>query len=61
MAVIRGRRGVWRRKGKQRTPLERIRVPIDDEMIVALEDEVFLNLPDIFLRHFETDLRGAAS
>lgn len=61
VAVIRGRRGVWRRKGKQRTPLERIRVPIDDEMIVALEDEVFLNLPDIFLRHFETDLRGRST
>lgn len=58
VAVIYGRKGVWQRKGAARFPIERLRVPISDEMTVALEDEVFEQIPDIFLRHFETDLRG---
>ncbi|MGL5370793.1 MAG: hypothetical protein ACRDBF_07180 [Plesiomonas shigelloides] len=58
VAVIQNRRGAWQRKGAERTPLVKLRVPIDDEITIALEDEVFVNLPDIFMRHFETDLRG---
>ncbi len=46
------------REGAARNPVNRLTLPISDEMIVALEDELFVAMPEIFLRHFETDLRG---
>jgi hypothetical protein len=58
VAVIHGKKKVMQRAGAARNPIERLMLPISDEMIVALEDEIFVAIPDIFLRHFETDLRG---
>lgn len=61
VAVINGKKKIRQRVGKSAYPLVNITVPIADEMTVALEDEVFERIPDIFLRHFETDLRGRVS
>ena len=34
------------------------RVPVPDHVSAKLEDEVLDMLPDVFMRHFETDLKG---
>ncbi|EEH8549845.1 hypothetical protein GXE18_24295 [Salmonella enterica] len=58
VAIIHGKKKVMQREGAARNPVNRLTLPISDEMIVALEDELFVAMPEIFLRHFETDLRG---
>lgn len=61
VGVVYGKRLVWQRVGKSRWPVKKLMIPVSDDMMTALEDEVFENIPLIFLRHFETDLRGRAS
>ncbi|KFC09034.1 hypothetical protein GTGU_01226 [Trabulsiella guamensis ATCC 49490] len=61
VAIIRGKRKVMQRLGKSAFPVVNVTVPISDEMTIALEDELFERIPDIFLRHFETDLRARVS
>jgi hypothetical protein len=58
VSMIYGKKSVMQRVGKSAYPIRKLTVPISDEMTVALEDELFARIPDIFLRHFETDLRG---
>ncbi len=58
VAVLSGKKKVMQRVGKAAYPVINLTVPISDEMTVALEDELFERIPDIFLHHFETDLRG---
>lgn len=58
VSLIGGRKKVMQRVGQSAYPIVNITIPISDEMTVALEDELFERIPDIFLRHFETDLRG---
>ncbi|WMY72724.1 hypothetical protein RHD99_14710 [Buttiauxella selenatireducens] len=58
VAVLHGKKKVMQRVGKAAYPVVSLTVPISDEMTTALEDELFERIPDIFLRHFETDLRG---
>lgn len=50
-----GRRSVFKRQGRS---VSEGKVNISDRLQVELEDEVFDDVPDVFLRHFETDLRG---
>lgn len=61
VGVVYGKRRVWQRQGKSRWPVKKLMLPVSDEMMIALEDELFERIPLIFLRHFETDLRGRAS
>ncbi|WP_459781269.1 phage tail protein [Photobacterium sp. R1] len=52
------RRSIFTRKGESRFPIQEARVPVSDALHTTIEDEIFDQLPDIFLRHFETDLKG---
>jgi len=58
VAVLSGKKKVMQRVGKAAYPVVSLTVPISDELTVALEDDLFERIPDIFLRHFETDLRA---
>ncbi len=52
------RRSIFSRKSAARFPVKEARVPIVDRMGTSIEDEVFNDLPDVFLNHFKTDLKG---
>lgn len=57
VAKVKGPRSVFTRNGKERWKISEAKVniqPIQEE----IEDDIFVLLPDIFLKHFETDLRG---
>ena len=59
--VARGRRGnrtVFKRKGRGRFPIVEQTVPIADEAMILLEDEVFHDIAQVFGRHFVSDLRA---
>ena len=58
VAKVRGRRSIWARKGKRRYPIGEKKVAINDRTQVLIEDEVFSQLPEVYLKHFETDLKG---
>lgn len=59
--VARGKRGgstIFRRKGRERLPIVEQTVPIEDEAMRILEDEVFHDIAEVFGRHFVSDLRA---
>lgn len=56
--VSKGKRRYMQREGEQRTPITKLTIPIPDDIIVDIEDEVLARMPDIFLRHLATDLAG---
>ena len=58
VARIGKRKSIFTRKGKARCPLREETVPINDAIHVKIEDEIFDQIPDIFLKHFITDLKG---
>jgi hypothetical protein len=60
VSLRKGRKVYMQRETDQRNPITKLTIPIPDDIIVKIEDEVLERMPDIFLRHFETDLRGRA-
>lgn len=60
VSVRKGRKVYMQRETEQRYPITKLTIPIPDDIVVKIEDEVLEKMPDIFLRHFETDLRGRA-
>ena len=58
VARIWKRKSIFTRKGKARYPVYEETVPISDAMHVKIEDEIFDKIPEIFLQHFITDLKG---
>ncbi|EPZ5431763.1 phage tail protein [Vibrio parahaemolyticus] len=58
VARIGKRKSIFTRKGKARYPVKEETVPINDAIHVKIEDEIFDQIPDIFLKHFITDLKG---
>lgn len=52
------RRTIMRRKGESRLPIREESLPIKDQADVFVEDKIFVNLEDIFWRHFLPDLRA---
>ena len=58
IAIIGGKRRIRQRSGASAHPIKNVKIPISDEITIALEDELFERIPDIFLHHFETDMRG---
>ena len=58
VARIGKRKSIFTRKGKARYPVREETVPINDAIHVKIEDEIFDQIPDIFLKHFITDLKG---
>lgn len=53
-----GRKSIYMRTTKHRYPLDEASVGISDSLQVSIEDEIFERLSEIFLKHFETDLKG---
>lgn len=58
VATHKGKRSIYRRKGKRRFPIIEQTYPIKDQMDVVLEDEVFPDAIEIFMRNFASDLRA---
>ncbi|HGS4463219.1 TPA: phage tail protein [Vibrio metschnikovii] len=52
------RRSIFTRTSEKRFPIKEARVPISNALQITIEDEIFDRLPEIFLKHFETDLKG---
>ena len=61
VSIRKGRKVYMQRESDQRLPVTKLTIPIPDDIVVKIEDEVLERMPEIFLRHFETDLRGRAS
>ncbi|WP_139206425.1 phage tail protein [Paracoccus homiensis] len=55
-----GTRTILRRKTARSHPIERVLMPVKDRMDVYLEDEVFDQAEEIFMRHFEAEIRARA-
>lgn len=53
-----GKQTIFKRKGKERLPIEEQLLPIEDQAIVFIEDEVFDQVLDIFWGHFQRDLQA---
>ncbi|HHY0435716.1 TPA: phage tail protein [Vibrio parahaemolyticus] len=58
VARIGKRKSIFTRKGQARYPVKEETVPINEAIHVKIEDEIFDQIPDIFLKHFITDLKG---
>lgn len=52
------KRSIFTRTTQARYPIKEARVPVSDELQDAIEDEIFSELTDVFMKHFETDLKG---
>lgn len=61
VSLRKGRRVYMQRETDNRFPITKLTIPIPDDIVVKIEDEVLERMPDIFMRHFETDLRGRAN
>ncbi|MBE4579858.1 hypothetical protein [Vibrio navarrensis] len=53
-----GYKSIYIRRTKFRYPLDEASMGISDSLQITIEDEIFDRLPEIFLKHFETDLKG---
>jgi hypothetical protein len=58
IARVRGRRSIFKRAAKGRFPISEQTVPIKDQIDPILEDDVFPDLIDVFLKNFMSDLRA---
>ncbi len=52
------RRSMFFRKGRSRFPVAEAKIAISDKLHVMLEDEILSELPDVFIKHYTTDLSG---
>lgn len=50
-----GRRSIFLQNGRSSPEAK---VALEDELQVMIEDDVFSQLTDVFMQHFETDLKG---
>ncbi|MCG7551567.1 hypothetical protein [Pseudoalteromonas sp. Of7M-16] len=58
VAKINKRKSIFSRKGDHRFPVKEKKMGISDDLHVQLEDEIFDELPEVFIAHFSTDLKG---
>ena len=56
----RGGLTIFARRGKRRKPIDEQTYPIKDQADVIVEDEVFPDATEIFMKHFIADLRARA-
>lgn len=56
--VGRKRRSIYKRSGRGRFPIREQTIPIKDDLDVVLEDDVFPDIVDVFIRNFMSDLRA---
>lgn len=53
---VKGRRSIFKRKGEDRLPIVEQLIPIENQAIVFIEDEIFDKVEVIFWQHFRRDL-----
>lgn len=53
-----GQKYLYERYGPGENKIRSVKIPISDHVQVRIEDEIFADLPDVFMHHFETDLKG---
>ncbi|WP_281629182.1 hypothetical protein [Vibrio sp. St2] len=53
-----GRRSIFTRTTKKSYPVKEARVSISDELSEVIEDDIFSQVPEIFLHHYEADIKG---
>lgn len=58
VARVNGKRSVFIRRGKKRFPVDEGKVPIAEEISDHIDDEIFWDMNEIFMHHFEVDLKG---
>lgn len=58
VTVRNGRTTYRQRDGAERTPTTKITIPIPEDILNQVEDDVLEHMPEIFMRHFATDLQG---
>jgi len=51
-------KSVFIRTGKGKNAIKEAKIDVDNALQEKIEDEIFDKLPEIFLKHFETDLKG---
>lgn len=59
-AMSSGKVSAFRRKGAGRLPIEKITVPIIDEFEPIMKNDVWKRWPEIFMAHYERELRARA-
>ncbi len=57
-AKISGKRGVYQRTGTSAYPIIEATLPVSDRMMIYLEDEVFVDVDNIFFKHFTSEIRA---
>ncbi|QYJ72446.1 hypothetical protein K0H59_05160 [Shewanella sp. FJAT-51649] len=55
---VRGKRSIFARKGAARFPIREKKVAVSDPLHARLEDDIFSELPEVFMQHFTTDMKG---
>ncbi|MCS6257462.1 hypothetical protein [Shewanella baltica] len=55
---LRGKRSIFARKGAARFPVSEAKMAVADPVQVKLEDEIFASLPEVFMQHYTTDMKG---
>lgn len=55
---VRGKRSIFARKGAARFPIREKKVAVSDPLHASLEDDIFSELPEVFIQHFTTDMKG---
>lgn len=55
-----GKLSIFKRKGRDRLPIEEQTMPVEDQITTYVEDEVFPMVDEIFFKHFRADLRARA-
>lgn len=55
-STFKGRRTVFKRKGKGRLPIEEQNLPVSDQAQVFIEDRIFVQTEQLFWKYFQRDL-----
>lgn len=55
---LRSKRSIFSRKGAARFPVREAQVAVADPVQIKLEDEIFASLPEVFMQHYTTDMKG---
>lgn len=53
---VKGKQTVFKRRGKARLPIVEQLMPIKDQADIYIEDEIFVQVEEIFWQHFRRDL-----
>ncbi len=58
--MLSGKKSVFKRKGEGRLPIEKVTVPVYDEFVAIMKNDVWKEWPEIFMVNFERELRARA-